>query len=341
MTFKRWVRALGAVLMILVVVSDPHPTEATAALIRRVTYVLIPVSLLLIKYYRDIGVQYDYWTGEEFLVGAGTDKNGLGRLCMLAGVFVSWDVLRTWRTPSLKDRWLHCAIALSVLWIAIWLLFQAKSATALVTFVLGFLVLASFELRFFRNNLRHLGLLIFAASAIALTAILSTNLLESIVTGLGRNMTLSTRTLVWADLLRMPTNPIVGVGYDSFWLGERLDFFVRKHKVNSAHNGLLEIYIELGVVGVTLLVGIVISSFRKATDSLHQLTRFEFGKLQLAILCIFVIYNVTESAYKPTTLMFFVLLLVTVTHGKRATHRPDGPTLPAKVRSFVAPSRSR
>src|SRR5207244_2752891 len=46
---KRWFRDLGNYLMILVVLSDPRPLEAIRALLRRFCYLLIPLSILLIK----------------------------------------------------------------------------------------------------------------------------------------------------------------------------------------------------------------------------------------------------------------------------------------------------
>ena len=48
---KRWFRDLGNYLVILVVLSDPRPLEAVRALLRRLCYLLIPLSILLVKYY--------------------------------------------------------------------------------------------------------------------------------------------------------------------------------------------------------------------------------------------------------------------------------------------------
>ena len=55
LSFKRWVKQIGSVLMVLVVLSDPEPERAVTALFKRVAYVLVPLSVLFIKYYPDIG----------------------------------------------------------------------------------------------------------------------------------------------------------------------------------------------------------------------------------------------------------------------------------------------
>jgi O-antigen ligase len=122
----------------------------------------------------------------------------------------------------------------------------------------------------------------------------------------------------------MHTNPVVGVGYDSFWLGDRLDKFVAKHQVYEAHNGYLEVYLELGFVGLALMAALVLSVFLKAKKSL--LSNFDYGRLRLVVLTLFLVYNMTEAGYKATTLMFFVLLLVAV-----------DPPLPARAQTRLAP----
>jgi exopolysaccharide production protein ExoQ len=49
--FKRWIKVVGHSLMVLVVLSEPRPREAMRALFRRCGYMLIPASILLIKYF--------------------------------------------------------------------------------------------------------------------------------------------------------------------------------------------------------------------------------------------------------------------------------------------------
>ena len=56
--FKRWNKALGDLVMVLVVLSDREPSAAFERLLARTTYLLVPLSVLLIKYYPDIGRGY-------------------------------------------------------------------------------------------------------------------------------------------------------------------------------------------------------------------------------------------------------------------------------------------
>ena len=53
--FKRWTRDVGAYLMLVVVLSEARPLEAVETLMRRLCYILIPYSVLLIRYYPYFG----------------------------------------------------------------------------------------------------------------------------------------------------------------------------------------------------------------------------------------------------------------------------------------------
>jgi exopolysaccharide production protein ExoQ len=49
--FRRWIRDLGIYLIVLVTLSDSRPLAAIESVMRRVCYILIPLSVVLIKYY--------------------------------------------------------------------------------------------------------------------------------------------------------------------------------------------------------------------------------------------------------------------------------------------------
>src|SRR6266404_147694 len=73
--FKRWTKALGDLVMILIVLSDREPTAALKRLLARATFVLIPLSILLIKYFPNLGRGYGVWLGEVHYSGVTTNKN--------------------------------------------------------------------------------------------------------------------------------------------------------------------------------------------------------------------------------------------------------------------------
>ena len=71
---------------------------------------------------------------------------------------------------------------------------------------------------------------------------------------MGRDSTLTGRTEIWTHVLWVAGNPLLGTGFESFWLGDRLaNVWSIMPGIQEAHNGYLEVYLNLGWIGVTLL----------------------------------------------------------------------------------------
>src|SRR6266571_1880332 len=122
--FKRWTKALGNVVMVLVVLTDPDPSAAVKRLLARTGFLLIPLSVLLVKYYPDLGVGYGPWGTQNFM-GVATGKNGLGYLCLIFGLGSLWRVLEAFRGPE-PPRMAGPLIAQgAVLAVTLWLFYMA------------------------------------------------------------------------------------------------------------------------------------------------------------------------------------------------------------------------
>jgi O-antigen ligase len=134
---------------------------------------------------------------------------------------------------------------------------------------------------------------------------------------LGRDMTLTGRTEIWGRLINADVNPIIGVGYYSFWLGDRVEKMSQGfyYHLNEAHNGYLETYLNSGFIGLALLVIVLGTSFRKLQGQLQQ--NPNFAALRLAFLSCVLIYGFTEAVFDRLNLLWLVLLL-SVTEGPRA-----------------------
>src|SRR5215469_709815 len=60
-TFKKWFRDAGVYMVVLVVLSDPRPLEAVRTVLRRLCYLVVPLSIVLIKYYPYLGKGFSDW----------------------------------------------------------------------------------------------------------------------------------------------------------------------------------------------------------------------------------------------------------------------------------------
>jgi len=55
---------------------------------------------------------------------------------------------------------------------------------------------------------------------------------------MGRDSTLTGRTDIWARVIALVHNPVIGTGFESFWLGKRLEAMqLYQRGLNETHNG--------------------------------------------------------------------------------------------------------
>ena len=144
----------------------------------------------------------------------------------------------------------------------------------------------------------------------------SVGITATLIHALGRNTTLTGRTEIWQRALSVPINPLVGTGYYSFWLDpKRVDIVNADYwfRLNEAHSGYVETYLNEGLIGVLLLAALLISVFRKIKRDLLN-DESSFNAVRLVFLVIAVFYNFTEAAFDRQDSVWFALLLAIVSY---------------------------
>lgn len=307
-TLKRLFKDLGNVVMVLVILTDKEPLVAIKAVLSRVAYLCIPLSVLLIRYYPDWGRVYTGYDRSELMwVGVATHKNTLGVLAFVGALFLLWDLFdireRKWNVTD-KFMFVSRVMVLLLCW---YLLVIANSATSLVCAVLGSVMLLVLGLPSVRRSLGR-------SEAVGLGIVLLLVMLDSVfnikeffVTSLGRDMSLTTRTDVWPVLLTFQDNSLVGAGFNSFWAGERLvKLFETFGGIIQAHNGYLETYLNGGLIGVALLIVLLLSAYVRIRKKI-ALGAPE-GRIRFAVLLLAIIYNNSEASFNKVGLLWFVTL---------------------------------
>lgn len=314
-SFKRWVRSLIDALMALVVLTDRAGFAAETKVVGRVIFVNIALSAIFIKYFRTLGTAWDNF-GYEMWVGITTHKNELGQLAMTGGIYFVFELIRNWR----RRRTVVKVIYLSYLVLILWILkgpTNHRSNTAIFGLIVGTALLLWCQL--FQDRVANLRrYLLRAATVGGLLLFVGAGLVRSLVaagiSASGRDLTLTGRTDLWADLLDIAAEtPIFGVGYGSFWIGNTHNLWERHLWMpTQGHNGYIDVYLELGAVGLLVLAAVIIRGYLATLD--RMTTNFGQGTLHFAWLTVIVIHNVTESSYlRGTVDLWFIFLLCAIT----------------------------
>ena len=312
-SLKRWVKASGIIVMALVVLTGPSPLETLESILRRTIYILIPFSVLLVKYYPHLGMGFGRWSGASSWVGVTLGKNMLGMLCVFSALFLiwTWDKRRKQTERSAKYETMTHVVLLGL---TFWLLRGhggAYSATSVVALIVGLITL--FMLLRLKTSARlevmmFLFIFVTGLAYLLVWEILSINPLLFIAELTGRDPNLTGRTdVIWTQLIPVAMqHPLLGTGYGGYWieplrLGPKLT-------VNEAHNGYIDIFIELGVVGLILFTIMILVFFKRAIDVFKY--DISWGSFLFTLVFISLVFNITESSYLKSTMFVWNLIVL-------------------------------
>jgi O-antigen ligase len=320
--FKRWIKFAGSLVMIQVVLTDPTPSAAVKWLLARAAFLLIPLSVLLGKYYPELGRNYHPYTWVQLYHGVAIGKNGLGVLCLVFGLGSLWRFLEAFRNGG-RLRMTGPLIAHgAVLAMALWLFWKANSATSLGCFLIAGALMAVMKMPALARKPAAAHVLVLGIISVCLFGLFLYP--ESgLVQAMGRDTMLTGRIQLWETLIHIPVNPWFGVGFESFWLGKEAillwsEFWWRP---NQAHNGYLEVYLNLGWTGVGLLSLVMVWGWRNVVGSLRRDP--ELGRLRLAFFVTTVLYNLTEAAFKIMHPVWIAFLLAILVYPNPSAERTD------------------
>ncbi len=206
----------------------------------------------------------------------------------------------------------------------------SQSRTAWLLFVICLAAIAFLKLypRLARGERMLLILsfliLVFTVSAVAVTSY------REIAISLGKDPTLTGRTMIWSAVWKAVGNrPILGYGYKAFWLPTtqsdalNIQMAVGNINLNNSENGILEMWLELGVVGVSLLVLTIGQACRNGLRAFSKNSRSPAVLLFLMILFFNLLSFVDgEKLMFPHTIDWLLLVTAYVGLAKEAKRVP-------------------
>jgi exopolysaccharide production protein ExoQ len=250
-------------------------------------------------------VRGDAWQG---IYGGG--KNILGRtmaLSMMVFLLLALD-------KHGRHRWLLWAgFGLSAI-----LLFQSHSTTPqVILLTILFLLPLYAALRWhYALGASFFVLAVLVGGGIATWLVADADL---VLNALGRDLTLTNRTYLWPAVIEMiRERPWLGYGYGAFWLGwagESAHVWLWNAQIGleaeHAHNGYLDLCLNLGLLGAsTFVLGFLLTARRAIVWARY--TRKAEDLWPLAYLTFILLYNLTESAIIAPNDIIWLLYVVVV-----------------------------
>jgi exopolysaccharide production protein ExoQ len=211
--------------------------------------------------------------------GLASSKNHLGQISLIS-IMLCFIALRTDKT--LKNK----LISLLMLFISITLLAGTRSTTSLLVFIF---LLSVATLLMIEKQFKQLGVgytfsfVVISAFLVILisVALNAPNYISAVPNAFGKDMTFTGRITLWQEmLLEISQHPIIGTGFQSFWVMSNYKLMNLYEKFVwlplQAHNGYLDILNEVGVIGLTLVILMVIFYFTNLHKLRNQLPWFLF-----------------------------------------------------------------
>lgn len=304
-SLKRLIKSSGNLIMVLIVITETQPYVALGAVIKRLSFILLPLSFLYIKFYPYLGRAYHM--GKPMFTGVFDQKNALGAMCFVSGVYFSWNLLLEWKKENKIIRHPYF-IYLSMVPLIIWLLYVANSTTSTICTSIAFCIIFFSRQTLFRNNPK--SIIVFTFSGIFLFGIMELifGIKDEVFEMLGRSGDLTGRVEIWENYLSLVTAPIIGYGYETFYTT-----VIMQNKVSEfvpAHNGYLEMYLNLGLIGLIFILSWIVSGINKIWN--YITIDYSEGVFRFTILLTILIYSWSEVVFSGASflwILFFVVIL--------------------------------
>jgi len=299
-SLKRCIRnGVAPIIMAFIITSEKNPQTAVESIMRRVIYVLIPFSYILVHYFPEYGREYGRWTGQLMWIGVATQKNGLAGLCLLTIIYLIWSIIRRGHEGEMLVERSQVYVEIFILSLAIWLFMGPShsltySATSTAALVVGLITLINlFRMKKRKRLISANTTMIITAVIVVLGTITPFSggwIVTYVAPILNRQETLTGRTDIWEYLIPYAMDKIIlGHGYGGFWTDAH-----RAASSSHAHNGYLDIILDLGLVGLALFSLYLLQCCRYSQRIMMQ--DFEWGSLCLTILIIMLVHNIGESS---------------------------------------------
>jgi len=258
-------------------------------------------------------------------------KNILGKAMVLSAL-----VFMFWKRVEPEQRWR----ANAGLFASAVLVLLSRSMTSTVVFALLLLLLPYLRWTLPKSlgwTLAGVALLLLGGT---LSVLWAATHLEAITTAIGRSPMLTGRVPLWIlSVVMALRRPWFGYGFNAFWLPD--DSYVQKiwHLLRweppHAHNGFIELWLELGIVGTGLFLLVFAHYSAKATKLLRRSSEPD-SAWPLIFLVFLFFTNFTETVFLAANNIYFILYSsIAITLWARAREARSANGLAMGIKSYA------
>jgi exopolysaccharide production protein ExoQ len=342
-SLKRWVKTIGSLEMVLIMLTEPDPLASFSFVVRRFFYIVIPSSLVLIFFFPSLG-QRVYPEGGASWVGLFINRNSFARTAMIFSIYFAWSLTRKKNERSLFLDSLFLLLSLIAL-------VGSGSRTSTLGFSVG--VGTFFFVLYLKRKIsvQDIGMTLgysLVTGIILLILVEQLFLRESFaswfVDALGRDLTFTGRTALWSDLWKVGiSSPFLGHGFGGFWnLGNPVlvDFW-KEHTwlPMTAHDGYLAVFLETGLLGLATVLLVILNTYRKVSRSF--VADFEFARFRMAMLLVLILHNFSETSFCNLNDPLWVVFLFISVPWESAFRSPRKSFKLVPAESEVGPTSNR
>jgi len=320
-SFRRWGREFIVLIVACLLLSETNPLKAFFSTFRKVIYIYLPLSLVLIKYFPAFGREYNRWTGELMWVGMASQKNGLALFCAFSAIFLIWSLWKGLGNRGLLESKLPLLVDASMLVLAIYLMtgpkrtinYSVTSFLSLLTGLIAVLIVKQTtkkQLRLGKGVIAVVLLIILIGTFMPLSGKIQVKGLAQI---LGRSETLTGRTDIWNSLLPYAKkHMILGYGYGGFWTT-----YLRETIASNAHNGYLDTILTMGLIGLILFSCFLIKFVSVSSKLIDN--EWNSAIFFLGIIFMYLVHNIGETLLGefqslPSALILLMSFLINEGH---------------------------
>lgn len=327
-SFRRFIKFFGDIVMGLIVMSEFDAEAAFERVLLRIGFWGIPLTYYGVYCLHSVA---PLGLNDTRLVPRGftPEYNVLATTCGCLIIFFTWLWHRAYEQDDVLASAMHvfrCVVLLAAcLWLELWIHPTGRRGS----YIIGFMVLLACFTKYVRIRRGMIYGVILGAVMVPYIFFLSPQLLAYI----GKDPTLTGRVPLWRSLFELAQNrPWFGYGYDYFWLSNdsirlhrTLDWFAWE-----AHNGYLQQLLNLGLVGIALLIWLQLSCCTALVKKAVQHKGIFI--LCIAYFCQEMVINASEAEFespaKLWTLFIWTVLLASLPYvAKNKSNLPSRQSL--------------